>query len=263
MKSAKCMKVRSSTTPSAGRSSPPNGAGLVDSPLCHLAFFIVESRSGAVAEAPFPLPAHRTGRADFRHPALGQGSTDPKGTRPFGLCGSPPSDPEALSGRFVGLHHSPCPCPRRVTSLNSGPFPPPELPGFRGTTSLSATPPGPACPSRASGWRSCTSTEWGFPCCRRPPCVDMLLPIPRWDRWVESLMGRPIPPVSLFANDDGLPRMKGGSAPTLKLSRPAQHSLALRPVDSQHRQAVHLSRRLRRLCYLRRRSDSFRLERPS
>src|SRR5689334_8632976 len=32
----------------------------------------VESRSGAVADAPFPLPAHRTGRADFRHPALGQ-----------------------------------------------------------------------------------------------------------------------------------------------------------------------------------------------
>src|SRR5262249_29300227 len=32
----------------------------------------VESRSGAVADAPFPLPAHRTGRADLRHPALGQ-----------------------------------------------------------------------------------------------------------------------------------------------------------------------------------------------
>ena len=34
----------------------------------------VESRSGAVAgsidHAPFPLPAHRTGRADFPHPAL-------------------------------------------------------------------------------------------------------------------------------------------------------------------------------------------------
>src|SRR4029077_17645618 len=37
---------------------------------CHL--YGVESRSGAVANAPFPLPAHRTGRAVFRHPALGQ-----------------------------------------------------------------------------------------------------------------------------------------------------------------------------------------------
>jgi hypothetical protein len=34
----------------------------------------------------------------------------------------------------------------------SGPFPPPALPGFVGTTSLSATPHGPACLSRASGW---------------------------------------------------------------------------------------------------------------
>ena len=32
----------------------------------------VESRGGAVTESPFPLPAHRTGRADFPHPALGQ-----------------------------------------------------------------------------------------------------------------------------------------------------------------------------------------------
>ena len=28
-----------------------------------------------MADAPFPLPAHRTGRADFPHPALGQGPT--------------------------------------------------------------------------------------------------------------------------------------------------------------------------------------------
>jgi hypothetical protein len=91
----------------------------------------------------------------------------------------------------------------------------------------------------------------------------MPLPLPRWDRRVRSLMGRPIPPVSLFADDGGLPRIYGGSAPTLKLSRPAQHSLALRPVDALHRQAVHVSRRLRRLCYLHRRSDSFRPERPS
>src|ERR1700676_4049442 len=44
----------------------------------------VESRSGAVAWgreaiAPFPLPAHRTGRADFPHPALRP--TSPQGTR--------------------------------------------------------------------------------------------------------------------------------------------------------------------------------------
>ena len=42
--------------------------------------------------------------------------------------------------------------------------------GFSGTTDLSATPGRPACPSRASGWSSLT-TSWGFPCCGRFPCV--------------------------------------------------------------------------------------------
>ena len=35
---------------------------------------------------------------------------------------------------------------------------------------LSATPPRPACPSRASGWPS-LATHRGFPCCVRFPCV--------------------------------------------------------------------------------------------
>jgi hypothetical protein len=34
----------------------------------------VESRSGAVTDVPFPLPARRTGQAVFPHPALGQES---------------------------------------------------------------------------------------------------------------------------------------------------------------------------------------------
>ena len=40
----------------------------------------------------------------------------------------------------------------RTLTWNGGPFPPPALPGLTGTTDLSATPVGPACPSRASGW---------------------------------------------------------------------------------------------------------------
>ena len=42
-----------------------------------LPWYTVESRCGAVASSddhtPFPHPAHRTGQADFPHPALGQG----------------------------------------------------------------------------------------------------------------------------------------------------------------------------------------------
>src|SRR5208282_3176887 len=61
---------------------------------------IVESRCGAVASSddhtPFPHPAHRTGQADFPHPALGQGSRFLRVTRSatsehlLGLLGSSP-----------------------------------------------------------------------------------------------------------------------------------------------------------------------------
>ena len=50
---------------------------------------------------------------------------------------------------------------------------------------------------------------------------------------------------------------------TLVVSRPARRSRVLRPVGSPSRHATRLSRRLRRFCYLHRRSDSYRLERPS
>ena len=61
--------------------------------------------------------------------------------------------------------------------LNQGPFPPPALPGFPGTTGLSATPRRLACPSRASSWSSLT-TPWGFPCCVRFPCVHAITTTP-------------------------------------------------------------------------------------
>src|SRR5882757_9091384 len=59
----------------------------------------VESRSGAVAWgrvaiAPFPLPAHRTGRADFPHPALQP--TSHEGMRRVATL-RPPAEPEDLS----------------------------------------------------------------------------------------------------------------------------------------------------------------------
>ena len=63
----------------------------------------------------------------------------------------------------------------------------PELPGVNGTTGLSATPGGPACPSRADptsgvppGLKVSALTAWGFPCCVRSPCTDMPSSLPRW-----------------------------------------------------------------------------------
>jgi len=61
----------------------------------------------------------------------------------------------------------------------------------------------------------------------------------------------------------GLPHPSARSASTLVVSRPARRSRVLRPVGSPSRQATRLSRRLRRFRYLHRRSDSYRLERPS
>jgi len=73
-------------------------------------------------------------------------------------------------------------------TLNQGPFPPPALPGFHGTTGLSATRYSPACPSRASGWRSRPSAVSGFPCCVKSPYTCMPSPLPRRNRWSASLL---------------------------------------------------------------------------
>ena len=61
--------------------------------------------------------------------------------------------------------------------LNQGPFPPPALPGFIGTTSLSATPQRPALPSRASGWSS--RPRHGASRVAYVVLVYMLSPLPR------------------------------------------------------------------------------------
>src|SRR3954453_20808604 len=77
----------------------------------------VESRSGAVAGDPFPLPAHRTGRAVFRHPALGQDVTpSPTGNS----SGGRPSGPDRA--RCAGIDRdtvtypdsSACACPGAI-----------------------------------------------------------------------------------------------------------------------------------------------------
>jgi len=62
--------------------------------------------------------------------------------------------------------------------LTQGPFPPPALPGFFGTTSLSATLDGPACLSRGPGWGARLPTARAS---RVPtsPSACMPAPLPR------------------------------------------------------------------------------------
>ena len=82
---------------------------------------------------------------------------------------------------------------RHITA--KGTYPPPELPGFPGTTDLSATLPGPACPSRAAGWRVRATARASrvapvsllHACCRQYPggdarCSRRSLP----GRWLPS-----------------------------------------------------------------------------
>src|ERR1019366_1124891 len=108
-------------------------------------------------------------------------------------------------------------------------FPPPALPGFSGTTNLSATPRRPACPSRVSGWSSLT-TLWGFPCFVRFPCAHAAATTPAQHLDV-SLR-------SFHPNASTFPERVVGSACALSFSSPARCSLALRPAPSRCHQFV-------------------------
>src|SRR5438309_12133471 len=65
---------------------------------------------------------------------------------------------------------------------------------------------------------------------------------------------------SYFSINVGLPQNLGGSAPAKINSRPAQRSLTLRPACSPSRLRYSLHRRPRRLRYLHRRSDCYRVD---
>src|SRR5215217_3048043 len=81
----------------------------------------VESRRGAVtwghaAIAPFPLPAHRTGRADFPHPALRPASSQGPRRRSHGLLGTQTEDSKLAEHDVSG---EPCgPARRDLVTLD-------------------------------------------------------------------------------------------------------------------------------------------------
>ena len=96
--------------------------------------------------------------------------------------------------------------------------------------------------------------RWGFPCCSRSLLPTCRRHYPgRFDGLIRSY----------FSINVGLPQKHGGSAPALIVSRPAQRLLTLRPACSPSRLSDPLHRRLRRLRFLHRRSDCYRVERTS
>src|SRR5438128_1635078 len=137
--------------------------------------------------APFPLPARRTGQAGFSHPALRRDSDGRYTAVPYGTAFTGIVVPSVGSEVLLEVVDNMVTLPLSPTSRTlpkSGPFPLPALPGVHGTTDLSVTPHGPACPSRASGWRA-QPPPLGFPVLRRFSCANMPSPLPRWTRgWV-------------------------------------------------------------------------------
>ena len=94
----------------------------------------------------------------------------------------------------------------------------------------------------------------GFLCCAWSPCACMPSPLPRRDPWVH--------PSLAFPRDGSLPRIVGGSAPALPVSRPARRSLLVTACLLAESPGDPYVRRLQRLRYLHRCSDCYRLERP-
>ena len=120
--------------------------------------------------------------------------------------------------------------PTSKAHWKSGPFPPPELPGFHGTVTRSDT----RRSRRPHGdVEVATLARDGS-----PPITRITLPTCRAhypggsNRCMRRLLPRSL----------GLPRNSGGSASASSLSRPAQTSLTLRPAGSLNRPRRPLSR---------------------
>ena len=80
--------------------------------------------------SPFPVAAHQTGRAVFPHPAFRR-----KITLSHVVC-AVTSEPRLT---LIDFRQLSCPWLLYILFPNQGPFPPPALPRFLGTTGLSAT----------------------------------------------------------------------------------------------------------------------------
>src|SRR3954454_5231478 len=131
--------------------------------------------------APFPLPAHRTGRARLRHPALGQGSTP----RRVGLVtgrGTPPGGPEPFA-EVIGFRHSPGSHAPSDALLELGSLPSTGITRLPRYYEPVRHPRWPGLALAGLRLRVGPRTAWGFPCCCGSPCADMPPPLPRWDPW--------------------------------------------------------------------------------
>ena len=177
---------------------------------------------------PFPHPAHRTGRADLPHPALGEDSCNrqkplhvtPPATleNSLGVCRLIANLPSFVAS-CVRLHLGPLPS-TGITRLPQyyEPFRHPSQPG----PSLTS------CQLIHTAITAGTSRVGYGPLCLHAVAITPA-----------GLMAS----CSLVSSINfGLPRNRGGSAPALVFSRPAQRLLTLRPACSPDRLATFCTR---------------------
>src|SRR5271169_2967986 len=121
-------------------------------------------------------------------------------------------------------------------TLNQGPFPPPALPGFAGTAGLSATQAARPVP-RGRPVEGHAPSPHGFPVLRSISVYRHAVVITPVARWALIARGTAYSNRFPVPSGCGLPHPSARSASTLVVSRPAQRSLALRPVGSPSRQS--------------------------
>jgi hypothetical protein len=207
---------------------------------------------------PFPLPAHRTGRADFPHPALQPTSregmqrvstlrppTEPKNVRSVGN-GRDPRERTLWQRLRLGLRiqlasegleilglpgSSPIPaqCPRRCKHVGGRD---PSLHRHYPASLVPCSPPTPGPPIPRGDVRVAIPTN-RVSLVAHQPFSDMLSPLPRWTERVHLSITFPV--------RAAFPELGAGRRPQLLFSRPARRSLTLRPAGSLDR--------LRGLCH--------------
>jgi hypothetical protein len=140
--------------------------------------------------------------------------------------------PEALDSSSLSL----APLSLPALTLQLRPLPSAVVTRFIGTMGRSDSRHGPACPSRASGWRRYVASMAGLPC-----CVVLLAgvpsPLPRRTRGAGLFEAFDGP---LHATAAAFPFSQQGRRPREVVSRPIRRSLLLRPACSRSHHVVTL-----------------------
>jgi hypothetical protein len=188
---------------------------------------------GRGSSAPFPVPAHQTGRADFPHPAFRLVSPRAYDGRSMRALFAPPLHlgtavklawkAPGLMPCFVGSRQVTDPRLLQQAHQKSGPFPPLALPSLGSTTTLSDPH---LCRRLSASLRPLPSPMMGLP---RLPVSPFQRAVPTTPADQGGCACRLLPRLR------GLPRYSGGSASATSLSRPAQASLTLRPAGLLNR----------------------------